>query len=291
MSTTAKTVPAVYKAIADVSVEIAKSGISKDRTNTQQGYKFRGIDDIYNALAPLLAKHGLVILPRILSRVVIERATKSGGVLFYVTVEAEFDFVGVADGSVHTARTYGEAMDSGDKATNKAMSAAYKYVTFQAFCIPTEGDNDADATTHAIVPKPPADAYPSARLVTTAPTRVLLPAGTVQILTVTPREAKGVEWADITYVDEHGVEAMLPLPADPRGAPTKLFEQLAQEACPVVLTTKSAPRSKKTVLDTVRRWAAITGEGEKPEDRTLAEHNAIDAEIAAKDAKDEQLGF
>ena len=41
-------------------------------------------------------------------------------------------------------------MDSGDKATNKAMSAAYKYAALQTFCIPTEGDNDADATTHEV---------------------------------------------------------------------------------------------------------------------------------------------
>src|SRR5690606_19364534 len=46
----------------------------------------------------------------------------------------------------------GEAMDSADKATNKAMSAAYKYAAFQTFCIPTEGDNDADATTHEVAP-------------------------------------------------------------------------------------------------------------------------------------------
>jgi hypothetical protein len=95
----------------------------------------------------VLAKHGLVILPRILSRECVERQTQKGGTLFYVTVEAEFDFVAAVDGSKHTARTYGEAMDSADKATNKAMSAAYKYVTFQTFCIPTEGDNDADAHT------------------------------------------------------------------------------------------------------------------------------------------------
>lgn len=51
------------------------------------------------------------------------------------------------DGSRHTVSTFGEAMDSADKATNKAMSAAYKYMAMQTFCIPTEGDNDADATT------------------------------------------------------------------------------------------------------------------------------------------------
>jgi hypothetical protein len=46
-------------------------------------------------------------------------------------------------------------MDSADKATNKAMSAAYKYACLQTFCIPTEGDNDADATTHQVAPATP----------------------------------------------------------------------------------------------------------------------------------------
>jgi hypothetical protein len=117
------------------------------------GYNFRGIDDVYNAIAPLLAKHSLCILPRVLTRECVERASKSGGALFYVTVEVEFDFVSAEDGSKHTVKTFGEAMDSGDKATNKAMSAAYKYAAFQAFSIPTESDNDADAHTHSVAPK------------------------------------------------------------------------------------------------------------------------------------------
>lgn len=141
----------VYKAINAVQAELAKSGISKDRRNTQGGgYNFRGIDDIYNALAPILAEKGLCILPRVLSRESVERVSKQGGALFYITVDVEFDFVSTVDGSKHTVKTYGEAMDSGDKATNKAMSAAYKYAAFQAFCIPTEGDNDADASTHQV---------------------------------------------------------------------------------------------------------------------------------------------
>lgn len=142
----------VYKAIAAIQGELAKTGISKDRTNSAPGanYKFRGIDDVYNALSPLLAKHGLCILPRMLSRDVVERVSGKGTALFYVTVEAEFDFVAAADGSKHTVRTFGEAFDTGDKATNKAMSAAYKYAAFQAFAIPTEGDNDADASTHDV---------------------------------------------------------------------------------------------------------------------------------------------
>lgn len=143
----------VYKAINAVQAELAKTGIGKDSTNTFDNYKFRGIDAVYNALSPLLAKHGLCILPRMIGRSCEERQSQKGGALFYVTVEAEFDFVCAEDGSTHTVKTYGEAMDRGDKATNKAMSAAYKYAAFQTFAIPTEGDNDADAQTHEVQAK------------------------------------------------------------------------------------------------------------------------------------------
>ena len=143
----------VYQAISAVQKDLSTQGISKDRKNMQgSGYAFRGIDDVYNALAPFLAKHGLCILPRVLNRESIERQSKAGGALFYITVEVEFDLV-ATDGSKHTIKTFGEAMDSGDKATNKAMSAAYKYACMQSFCIPTEGDNDADAQTHQVAPK------------------------------------------------------------------------------------------------------------------------------------------
>lgn len=141
----------VYQAIAAVSKDLAQVGISKDSRNAAQGFNFRGIDAVYNALAPLLAKHGLCILPRCIGRSVTERVNAKGTAMFYVTVHAEFDFVSAEDGSKHTVSTYGEAMDSGDKATNKAMSAAYKYAAFQAFCIPTEETAvDADAETHEV---------------------------------------------------------------------------------------------------------------------------------------------
>ena len=148
-----ETVPAVYGAIAAVQAAIAKVGIAKARKNAQQGYAFRGIDDVYSALAPLLAEHGLCIVPRVLSRTCTERQTQRGGALFYTCCDVEYTVAAVADGSTVTARIMGEAMDSGDKSTNKAMSAAYKYVALQLFCIPTEGDNDADASTHEVCPR------------------------------------------------------------------------------------------------------------------------------------------
>jgi hypothetical protein len=135
----------VYKAIAEVTSKLAKEGISKARKNEQQGYKFRGIDDVYNALAPFLAEAKLCILPHVEHRECVERINHKGTALFYVTVQVRFSFVSAEDGSEHQVVTYGEAMDSGDKATNKAM---------QAFCIPTEGDNDADGQTHEVKAAP-----------------------------------------------------------------------------------------------------------------------------------------
>ena len=152
----------IYNAVSKVSGVLAKAGISKDRSNQQQGYKFRGIDDCLNALAPLLAEHGVIIYPEVLERGVIERETRNGGALFYVTVKVKYTFA-ADDGSSFPVTTYGEAMDSADKATNKAMSAAYKYAVIQTFCIPTEGDNDADAHTHEVMATAKPAALPTAR--------------------------------------------------------------------------------------------------------------------------------
>ena len=179
----------VYEKIAAVQSALAKTGISKSRKNQQQNYQFRGIDDVYDALAPLLAEHGLCIIPRMVNREVIERQTRNGGALFYVTVEAEFDFVSANDGSAHTARTFGEAMDSGDKATNKAMSAAYKYAALMTFAIPTEGDNDADATTHDVAPRSSAKEAPDA-------------AGGQSKGTVSPRQLSDSAWAKLVQLIE-----------------------------------------------------------------------------------------
>jgi hypothetical protein len=143
----------VYQAISAVQGALAQTGISKDRQATGgASYRFRGIDDVYSALAPLLKDHGLCIIPRMLSRQCDERKSAKGGALFYTTVHAEFDFVSAEDGTKHTAATFGEAMDSSDKSTNKAMSAAYKYAAFMTFCIPVEADNDTENDHHEVAP-------------------------------------------------------------------------------------------------------------------------------------------
>lgn len=139
--------PHVFVAMAAVQSDLSSIGISKDRTaNAGGSFKFRGIDQVMNALAPVLSKHSLLIVPRVLSRQCDVRQTKSGSAMYFVTVEAEFALVSGVDGSIFSGRTIGEANDTGDKATNKAMSIAYKYFCFQTFCIPLEPTEDPDGT-------------------------------------------------------------------------------------------------------------------------------------------------
>jgi len=144
----------VYQSINAIQYALSKIGITKDGRNTQgNGYSFRGIDQVYNTLSPLLAEHKLCILPRVVKSMQTERQSSSGKTLIYSYVTMEFDLVSSEDGSKHTICTVGEAFDSGDKSMNKAMSAAYKYAAFQAFAIPTEGDNDSESHTHEVAAK------------------------------------------------------------------------------------------------------------------------------------------
>ena len=136
----------VYAAISAVQKELAETGIKKTQENTFDRYKFRGIDDLYNFLGPVLARNALVIFPKVTNREMIERATQKGGVQIHTIIDVEYTFAG-PDGSFITVPVTGEAMDRGDKSINKAMSAAYKLACFQTFCIPLDGQ-DSEQETH-----------------------------------------------------------------------------------------------------------------------------------------------
>jgi hypothetical protein len=138
----------LLSALTAVAADLAKVGVSKAGVNEQQHYKFRGIDGVMNALSPALAKHGVIVAPCVLERTCTERPSKGGGTLFSVVVTVCFTIHGGTKGETMDVTTIGEAMDSADKATNKAMSAAYKYAMLLTFCVPTEGALDeADLTT------------------------------------------------------------------------------------------------------------------------------------------------
>lgn len=134
----------IYESITKIMEEVP--AIGKDKVNKQQGFKFRGIDDVMNALQPLLAKNKVFIVPEILEQKREERTTSKGGNLIYSICKIKYKFY-AEDGSNIEAITIGEGMDSGDKATNKAMAIAMKYALFQVFCIPTEEMKDPDGET------------------------------------------------------------------------------------------------------------------------------------------------
>jgi len=148
--------PAILQALVGAMKDVGS--ISKNQRNDQQRYMFRGIDDVYKAVQPALIANGIIVSPTVRDITREERATKSGGVLINTSCTVDFCFHAAFDGSSITVTTVGEAMDSGDKSTNKAMSAAYKYALFQTLCIPTEGGCiDSEKDTHEVAaakPKP-----------------------------------------------------------------------------------------------------------------------------------------
>jgi len=142
----------IHTAICNIMSEIG--AITKDKKNQQQGFMYRGIDDVMNALQPLFVKHKVYVVPEMLEHTREERQTKTGGNLIYSICKMKYTFY-ADDGSNISAVVIGEGMDSGDKATNKAMAIAMKYACFQVFCIPTEEMKDPDGESHELKGKEP----------------------------------------------------------------------------------------------------------------------------------------
>lgn len=134
----------IYGAIIEAMGQI--NAIAKGRKNSTQGFQYRGIDDVMNELHGILAKCGIFIVPTVLEEQRTTGTTAKGGTMFYTRLKIKFTFY-AKDGSSVESIVIGEAMDSGDKASNKALSIGLKYALLQVFCIPTEDDKDPDATT------------------------------------------------------------------------------------------------------------------------------------------------
>lgn len=135
--------PKIYAAIAGVIGDC--SPVMKDKTNKQQGFKYRSVDDVFNAVNPALAKNKVIIVPNVLSRTCeVIGKTKNGADMVRVVCDVEYTLF-AEDGSFVKSIIPGEGLDTGDKATNKAMAVAYKYLCFQVFCIPTDELVDPDA--------------------------------------------------------------------------------------------------------------------------------------------------
>ena len=122
--------------------------IAKAQTNTSQGFKFRGIDQFVNALYPALTKHGVFMTPRATQFTQevkdVVRSNGKAGVDKHIAIMMEYDFWAEDGSKVTVGPIPAEGLDSGDKATNKALSAALKYALIQTFSIPTVDMAEAD---------------------------------------------------------------------------------------------------------------------------------------------------
>lgn len=141
----------IFESIAAIMAEITP--VAKDQKNLQQNFMYRGVDGVMNALSPLLAKHKVFIVPEIMNSTREDRVSNKGNNLIYSILTIRYTFY-AEDGSSVRAIIIGEGMDSGDKATNKAMAIGYKYACFQVFCIPTEEMPDPDGESHEVIPLP-----------------------------------------------------------------------------------------------------------------------------------------
>ena len=132
----------VYALVGEAMREIRAVG--KDSVNQTQGFKYRGIDAVMNALNPVMAKLGLFFVPEVLEQTREERESvktynnkETKTLLKYSILKIRYTLY-APDGSNVSAVVIGEGMDSGDKASNKAMAVGLKYAAFQLFMIPTE---------------------------------------------------------------------------------------------------------------------------------------------------------
>lgn len=140
----------IYESLTRAMAEIEPIG--KNKENKQQGFKYRGVDDVMNALQPIFVKNKIFAVPEVLEQTREERKTSKGGNLIYSIIKTKYTFY-AEDGTNVSAVVVGEGMDSADKASNKAMAIAFKYACFQIFCIPTEETSpDPDRESPDVLP-------------------------------------------------------------------------------------------------------------------------------------------
>jgi len=119
--------------------------VAKTGKNASQGFNFRGIDAVVNAISPGLRASGVIVYPTVLDYQYEQIAVGQNKALVgHVRLEVRFTFTDGIDSI--SAVVAGEAMDSGDKATAKAMSVAFRTALLQVFTLPTdERDPDEDS--------------------------------------------------------------------------------------------------------------------------------------------------
>lgn len=226
--------------------------IPKSRQTSQGGgasYKFRGIDEVMNKLQDVLVKHGVFFTPDVLEYDHERYTTKSGTGMISAKFKIRFTFYGPGGDRV-SATVIGEAADSGDKASNKAMSIGMKYALLQVFCIPTEemGEEDPDARViegHATEERPKK-----------ASSGAGIPSYVQQIIAAGVTQGKVVA-AGRKVVKEEGSDIVVESPADLEKLTPEMRVALI-ERLGVDIQIEGTPKGSEEDINA--RWGAAEGE-------------------------------
>lgn len=245
--TTTKEQHTITQALSSVMEEVRAVG--KDGRNTQQNYSFRGIDGVVNAVGPALRKHGVVVLPTvedITYRDVL--VGKNATPMRECTVRITYTFYGPA-GDFIGSTVCGEALDSGDKATAKAFSVAYRTCLLQALTIPTDEPDPDEASPERSHKKPapqPEGSVAAPKPVTSPPAA---PLNIVQLRMNWWSAAKaiGLEPADVeAYIkSKHGKAKSTDLTPDQFVDDIQLFDELKALGAQKVKAFKDSLTEKK----------------------------------------------
>lgn len=247
--TKSETINELAAALAKAQGQI--KGATKDSENPYFKSKYADLAAVWDACRTALSSNGLAV-----------SQTLSGvdGAVVVSTMLMHSSGQWIEDTLTLTPK------DASPQAFGSAATYGRRYALAAIVGVAPE-DDDGNAATQGAKPAQ------APRHVTEASKRIALPPGTVQILRVQPKSKGAVEWADVTFVTDAGDEQTLPAPADAIGAGAALFEQLAQEAAPVILTTKINAK-KKTVIEAVKRYAEV---------KATDENTILDAQIAASE--------
>lgn len=152
--------PTVVQALSAAMDDIG--AVRKDQINQHQRFNFRGVDSVVNAASPAFRRHGIVVAPTVLEKELKESRTAKGAVMANVYLTVRYTFYGPRGDSI-SATVASESFDSGDKATAKAMSVAFRTALLQTLALPTDEIDDPDHVTYerAGAASPPPDLTPA----------------------------------------------------------------------------------------------------------------------------------
>lgn len=146
----------IYERLSLITAEIGVVEKNlKVQVNKNSSYKAVSERDVLDAVKPIEEKYRVYSYPvvrNVIDRDTLVKESEYNGTItrtntFFLRVETIYRFVNMDKPEEYIETTvYGDGLDTGDKATGKAMTYADKYALMKAYKISTGDDPDKDAS-------------------------------------------------------------------------------------------------------------------------------------------------